>query len=57
MLTVLVAVLPAVTPSGGPPNARATLSPSSFTWSSVALKVKLFSVSPLWKTTLAGTPE
>ena len=50
--------LAAVTSVGrGDPKASLTLSPSSSIVSCVALKVMLFSVSPLLKTTLAGTPE
>ena len=57
MLTVVVEVVPAVTPLGGVPKPSATVSPSSSTVSSSALKVIAFDVSPLLKVTLAGTPE
>ena len=56
MVTTLSSVVPAVTPSGKVPNDSLTLSPSSSTSSAVAAKVKLFSVSPLAKFTLSGTP-
>ena len=54
METVASRVSPAVTPEGRVPKASLTLSPSS---SASAVKVKDFSVSPLWKVTLVGTPE
>ena len=54
MLTVDVPGVPAVTRAGSVPNARATLSPSSSTVSSVAVNVNVFDVSPLSKVTLAG---
>ena len=57
MLTVDVLVVPAVTRAGSVPNPRATLSSSSSTVSSVAVKVNVLDVSPLLKVTLAGTPE
>ena len=50
-------VVPLVTRLGRAPSPSFTLSPSSSTLSSVALKVKVFEVSPVLKVTLAGTPE
>ena len=57
MLTVVSSVAPAVTPVGSAPKASFTLSPSSSTASAVAVKSKVFEVSPELKVTLAGTPE
>ena len=58
MVTVVVEVVPAVTPVGrDAPKPRATVSPSSSAESSVAAKVMVFEVSPAAKVTLAGTPE
>ena len=58
MLTVVWFGVPALTRAGRvAPNPSSTLSSSSSIVSCVALKVMLFSVSPLLKTTLAGTPE
>ena len=57
MEMVVSLVVPSVTPVGRVPKVSFTLSPSSSTLSEVAVKVKLFSVSPLLKVTLAGTPE
>ena len=57
MVTVVVEVVPAVTPVGGVPKPSATVSPSSSAVSSVAAKVMVFNVSRLAKVTLAGTPE
>ena len=54
MDTVAVDVVPAVTRAGRVPNARATLSSSSSTVSSVAVNVNVLEVSPLSKLTLAG---
>ena len=59
MLTVVVAVVPALTPAGsGVPKASSTLSPSSsiLVWS-VAVKVNDFDISPALKVKFAGTPE
>ncbi len=55
--TVLVDVVPAETPVGSEPKARATLSSSSSTLSAVAAKVNVFSVSEAPKVRFAGTPE
>ena len=55
MLTVLMAWLPAVTPVGRVPKASRTDSPSSSMSSPFAVKVKVFTVSPLLKVTSAGT--
>ena len=55
MLTVVVAVVPALTPMGSVPKPSSTLSPSSSSMSSVALNVIVFDVSPASKVTLAGT--
>ena len=58
MVTALVAGVPAVTPVGSvAPKLSLTLSPSSSTVSVSAVKTKVFSVSPLPKVTLGGTPE
>ena len=57
MLTVVVEVVPAVTPLGGVPKPSATVSPSSSAVSSVAAKVMIFDVSPLSEGHVAGTPE
>ena len=46
-----------VTPVGMAPKPSFTDSPSSSKASSVASKVKVFSVSPLSKVTLSGTSE
>ena len=51
MVTVVVEVVPAVTPLGGVPKPSATVSPSSSTVSSVAAKAIAFDVSPLLKVT------
>ena len=54
----LVGGTPSVTPAGKVlPKVSFTDSPSSSTVSAVAVKVKVFSVSPELKVTLAGTPE
>ena len=55
MLTVVVAVVPALTPPGSVPKASNTLSPSSSMESCVALNVIVFDVSPASKVTLIGT--
>ena len=58
MVTVLVAGVPAVTPVGSVgPKLRLTDSTSSSTVSVSAVKTKVFSVSPLLKVRLVGTPE
>ena len=58
MVTVLVAGVPALTPSGSvAPKLSLTDSSSSSTASVSAVKTKVFSVSPLPKVTLGGTPE
>ena len=58
MLTIASLVEPLVTPVGRlDPKVSFTLSPSSFSSSEAAEKVKLSSVSPATKVTLAGTPE
>ena len=57
METVASLVVPAVTFAGRLPKPSLTLSPPSATVSWAAVKVKDCSVSPLWKVTLAGTPE
>ena len=58
MVTALVAVVPALTPSGSvAPKLSLTLSPSSSTVSWAAVKVKDLEVSPLSKVTFCGTPE
>ena len=58
MLTVVSAGVPALTPTGRlAPNPSFTLSPSSSTASAVAVKSKVFEVSPELKVTVAGTPE
>ena len=49
--------MPELTRVGSVPKASLTFSPSSSTVSSVAMKVMLFSVSPLLKVRLLGTPE
>ena len=46
-----------VTLAGRVPNVSLTLSPSSSSASSVAEKERVFSVSPLLKTTVCGTIE
>ena len=57
METMASTMYPALTPSaGGLPNPSSTLFPSSSTSSGIAVKVKLFSVSPALNVTLAGTP-
>ena len=55
--TVASSMLPALTPVGSVPKVSLTLSSSSSRSSSVAVKVKDFSVSPLLKVRSAGTPE
>ena len=55
--TTVSLVVPSLTPVGRVPKVSFTDSPSSSTVSAVAAKVKVFSVSPLLKVTLAGTPE
>ena len=55
--TVASPVVPAVTPAGSVPKPSLTDSPASTAVSCVAVKVISFSVSPLSKVTLAGTPE
>ena len=57
MLTVAALLVPELTRVGSVPKASLTFSPSSSTVSSVAMKVMLFSVSPLLKVRLLGTPE
>ena len=57
METVARGVVPAVTLAGSVLKPSLTLSSSSSTVSCVAVKVNDCSVSPLWKVTLAGTPE
>ena len=57
MLTTDSSVVPLVTRVGRSPKVSFTLSSSSSTVSWAAVKVKVFSVSPLLKVTLAGTPE
>ena len=58
ILTTVPAGVPWVTPEGRVgPNASWTLSPSSSRASSVAVKVKVFEVSPDSKVMVAGTPE
>ena len=49
-------MVPAETPVGKIPNPSLTLSPSSLLESSVAVNVKVFSVSVAPKMRLAGTP-
>ena len=57
METTVSLAVPGVTPVGSDPNVSFTLSSSSSIVSSVALKLKVFSVSPSLKVTSAGTPE
>ena len=57
METVVPLWVPAETRSGRVPKLTLTLSPSSLSESEAAVKVNVFSVSPLLKTTVAGTPE
>ena len=57
MLTVVSVGVPALTPAGRGPKVSFTLSPSSLALSWVALKVKVFAVSPDANVTLEGTPE
>ena len=57
METTVSEVAPSDTPVGRDPNVSFTLSSSSSIVSSVAVKVKVFTVSPSLKVTLAGTPE
>ena len=57
METTLSFVVPAVTPVGSVPKVSLTDSPSSSTPSEAAAKEKVFSVSPLLKVKLVGTPE
>ena len=52
-----MAGVPALTSVGSVPKPSSTLSPSSSTLSSVAVKVNVLLVSPLSNVTLAGTPE
>ena len=54
--TVAIEGVPATTPAGRLPNPSSTLSPSSSTWSSYAMTMKDFWVSPEAKVTLEGTP-
>ena len=56
MLSVVSVLVPALTRgSGMDPNPSFTLSSSSSSVSSVAVKAMVFSVSPSLKVTLAGT--
>ena len=55
--TTVSLVAPSDTPVGMFPKPSFTLSPSSLALSWVALKVKVFAVSPDANTTLEGTPE
>ena len=56
MLTVVVTVVPTLTPAGRlVPKPSSTLSPSSSMVSCVAVKVIVFDVSPVSKVTLPGT--
>ena len=56
MLTVVVTVVPTLTPAGRlVPKPSSTLSPSSSMASCVAVKVIVFDVSPVSKVTLPGT--
>ena len=58
METVASSFVAALTPVGNVvPNPSLTLSPSSSRLSSAASTVKLFSVSPLLKVSVGGTPE
>ena len=60
MVTVASSVVPAVTVTGvvgSVPKLSLTDSSSSSTVSWAAVKTKVFSVSPLPKVTLGGTPE
>ena len=60
MVTVASSVVPAVTVTGvvgSVPKLSLTDSSSSSTASVSAVKTKVFSVSPLPKVTLGGTPE
>ena len=58
IVTTASLVVPADTPAGRVlPKVSFTLSPSSLSWSWVALKLMSTSVSPALKVTLAGTPE
>ena len=57
MLTVAVAVAPAVTRGGSVPKPSSTLSPSSTIMSSVGVNVNVCSVSPELNIKFAGTPE
>ena len=57
METTASVFVPPVTPGGNVPNVSCTDSSSSSSVSWVAVKVKLFSVSPVWKVRAAGTPE
>ena len=57
MEMVVPLLVPAETWSGRVPKLTLTLSPSSLAVSCIAEKLKVFSVSPLLKTTLGGTPE
>ena len=57
MATVVSFLAPCETLEGSVPKASFTLSSSSSTVSSVALKVSVLEVSPALKVTLDGTPE
>ena len=57
IVTVASDGFPFVTPAGSVPKESLTLSPSSSAVSSVALSVKLFSVSVAPKVTFPGTPD
>ena len=58
MDTMASSVYPGLTPTGRAlPKPNFTLSPSSSTLSSIAEKVKPFSIAPTLKVTFAGTPE
>ena len=58
IVTTASSVLPALTPVGRVfPKVSFTLSPSSLSWSWVAVKRKVFEVSPALKVILGGTPE
>ena len=57
METVVWAGVPTLTPAGRFTKVSLTLSPSSLSESSVAVKVKLFSVSPELKVRLVAESE
>ena len=57
METTASALVPAITPAGSVPNVSFTDSSSSSSVSAAAVKVKLFSMSPLSNVRLVGTPE